>query len=72
MTKAVAQKLHQYGVISRAKVPTQMMFANVFGAYGVFPNHWMERADKSGVDYGIVMDGAKDALTTLQACTRRT
>jgi len=67
MTKAVAQKLHQYGVISRAKDAAQMMFANVFGAYGVFPNHWMERADKSGVDYGIVMDGAKEALTTLQA-----
>jgi putative aldouronate transport system substrate-binding protein len=65
MTKAVAQKLHQYGVISRAKDAPQMMFANVFGAYGVFPLHWMERADKSGVDHGITLDGAKEALTTL-------
>ncbi len=64
-TKILAQKLHPYGVISRAKDAPQMMFGPVFGAHGTFPNMWIENADKSGVTFGGVNDNAKAAQTLL-------
>ena len=66
-TKIVTQKLHPYGVISRAKDAPQMMFGSVFGAFGTFPNMWIENDDKSGATYGGVNDAAKEAQTLLAA-----
>ncbi len=67
LTKIVTQKVHPYGVISRAKDAPQMMFGCIFGAFGTFPNMWIERDDKSGADYGPTLDAAKEAVTLLQS-----
>jgi putative aldouronate transport system substrate-binding protein len=66
-TKIVAQKVHPYGVISRAKDAPQMMFGAIFGAFGTFPNMWIENDDKAGVGYGPTLDSAKEAMTLLQS-----
>ena len=65
LTKIVTQKVHPYGIVSRAGDSPQVMFQHIFGAFGTFPNKWIERADKSAADYGPTMDAAKDAITLL-------
>lgn len=42
----------------------QMMFTEIFGAYGVLPFNWMESGDDA-VEYGGLRDGMVDALNTL-------
>ena len=66
MTAMVAKKLTPYGVRTRMKDSLQMCFASIYGAYGTFPLHWIELADKSGAVFGQTTDGAKEALTTIQ------